>query len=398
MKKKTKIILGVALLIIVSIVIMIIMQKSNNTLEKVQTGKASAINSKTMSINEAAAIASTSVNPSQWDESKVKKVTSADGEMVPVPKGYTESSVTTENRVESGFVIYEGENPVNDGNVADARAERNQWVWVPVPIVDRIYEEVDGKKISKLYAFTNSGSALRRNDNYEPAIVPKRDTESNLQTYLDGISADELYQELQAQFDETIESIKTYGGFYIGRYETGNLSQAKPVVQKYNTDIASQTWWEMYKKCKLIASQENVQTSMIFGNLYDETLQWLHDMTANNFMNFSKLVTDSREWGNYNNVTLQYKTSKDSSEETKEVNTSRIIPTGGSEATMKNNIYDMAGNVWERTLEVASAICRVYRGGSYRNISSDFPATCRVSSFLGSNDDSDGCRAYLYIK
>ena len=40
-----------------------------------------------------------------WDLSKVDKVESADGIIVPVPKGYTASEVTGENTVKDGFVI-----------------------------------------------------------------------------------------------------------------------------------------------------------------------------------------------------------------------------------------------------------------------------------------------------
>ena len=45
-----------------------------------------------------------------WDSNKVDKVTSEDNIVVPVPKGYTASSVATENIVSEGFVIYENTN------------------------------------------------------------------------------------------------------------------------------------------------------------------------------------------------------------------------------------------------------------------------------------------------
>ncbi len=47
------------------------------------------------------------VMPEGWDNTKVNAVESADKVVVPVPKGYTESSVATENKVSEGFVIYE---------------------------------------------------------------------------------------------------------------------------------------------------------------------------------------------------------------------------------------------------------------------------------------------------
>ena len=50
-----------------------------------------------------------------------------------------------------------------------------------------------------------------------------------------------LSQEMEENFYKMIESIKKYGGFYIGRYETGNLNQEEVVIQKMNEYIASTT-------------------------------------------------------------------------------------------------------------------------------------------------------------
>ena len=47
-----------------------------------------------------------------------------------------------------------------------------------------------------------------------------------------------------------LASVEKYGGFYIGRYETGNLSKETVLVQKGNNDMGSQTWYNMYKRCK----------------------------------------------------------------------------------------------------------------------------------------------------
>ena len=47
-----------------------------------------------------------------WDLSKVNKVKSEDNIIVPVPKGYTASTVAGEKSVSTGFVIKEG----NDGS------------------------------------------------------------------------------------------------------------------------------------------------------------------------------------------------------------------------------------------------------------------------------------------
>ena len=93
-----------------------------------------------------------------WDLNKVDKVTSADKIVVPVPKGYIASSVSTENKVAEGFVIYEGQEAVTDTNVDTARTTRNQFVWVPVVNPSEMYgTDKDGKKWGKLYDFSASG-------------------------------------------------------------------------------------------------------------------------------------------------------------------------------------------------------------------------------------------------
>ena len=40
---------------------------------------------------------------------------------------------------------------------------------------------------------------------------------------MEGISRSELLQEKREEFYEMLESVKTYEGFYIGRYELGNI-------------------------------------------------------------------------------------------------------------------------------------------------------------------------------
>ena len=65
--------------------------------------------------------------PEGWEGSKVTAVESADGVTVPVPIGYTASSVASEKTVSGGFVIYEGTDAVTDSNVDTAKTTRDQF-------------------------------------------------------------------------------------------------------------------------------------------------------------------------------------------------------------------------------------------------------------------------------
>lgn len=76
-----------------------------------------------------------------------------------------------------------------------------------------------------------------------------------------------------------------------------------------------------------------------------------------------EIADDSTSWGNYKNATFEYVNSSGSTT-TKNENSSTIIPTGSTEYTKANNIYDLAGNVYDWTMEARSPYYRVYRGGS----------------------------------
>ena len=348
----------------------------------------------------------------------------ASGDKVPVPNGYVGSSVAGENEIDTGYVIYEGEEAVTDSNVADAQKNRNQYVWVPVPDISKFYgTDANGKKWGKIYTFSSSTSSgydeitgtqpynwsesngvmtISSKTNYrEPDVVAKYsstgyDMDSTLKTRgLGAKTTHEFLNQLEKEFNNMIVSVEKYGGFYIGRYETGNINQETPVVQKGNTNISSQTWYNMYKRCKNIKGDNtNVETGMIWGNQWDRTLMWLIETGSKTK---EQIADDSTSWGNYNNATFEYVNSSGSTV-TKNENSGTKIPTGNTEYTKANNIYDLAGNVYDWTMEASSTSSRVYRGGYY-NYNGDYtPADNRNYGYPTSSHNFYGCRSALYIK
>ena len=324
--------------------------------------------------------------PDGWNGDKVNPVKSEDNIVVPVPKGYTASTVEGEKSVSSGFVIKEGSN-------GGATSGINEFVWVPVSNISDIYDEANNA--GQLWDFSGTTSTKRtypttkNSGNREPDVVTKASegSDSTSGTQYDAVStnlqqaglsstatASDFKVQLQTEFNEMINSVKKYGGFYIGRYETGNLSQTKAVVQKNNSDINGQTWYTMYKVCKTIKANDNVATSMLWGCQWDATMRWMQTSTNSEVANFP---TNSAEKGNYS---------------------SSPIVTGSNSSYAVNNIYDMAGNVWDWTIEAGNTGGRVKRGGYYFYTGSTSPASVRNNYDPTVCNSNNCCRSTLYVK
>ena len=311
-----------------------------------------------------------------------------------------------------------------DINVFNLQKERNQYVWVPVKDPSRIYGvDENGKLWGKLYDFSSVGRtplnwsettagimSISNKTGYREPDVTHYDTDydidSSLQGYLNGKTQYNLLsKELEEYFYTTIKSIQKYGGFYIGRYETGDLSSTA-AVRKMNTDINNQTWYTMYEKCKSLKDDnENVITSMIWGSLWDETLSWLVESGAiisdGNELTYLLVGINSTSWGNHYNATFSYiPTGATTPEETlsKTKNSSTIIPTGSSSYTKANNIYDLAGNVRDWTLETYSNYGRSICGSDYDSHGSIFDPQIVHHGYPDSSKSDYGCRSLLLIK
>ena len=110
----------------------------------------------------------------------------------------------------------------------------------------------------------------------EPKLDVYAKQSTHLTQYLGGISRYEFLMEMEQEFYEMLQSVATYGGFYMGRYEVGDLNQTSPVVKRMNTNINNINWFQGYKKCKkLSGTNTNVKTSMIWGTQYGQVLNWL---------------------------------------------------------------------------------------------------------------------------
>ena len=354
-------------------------------------------------------------------------------ESTDVVNGYNVQSLNEENNIEDNTTSTDENNneqllednsveelsndniTQQDINIFDLQKSTNQYVWIPVKDISRIYGVDDNKKLyGKLYDYDNTGRVLLEEQDglFEPGLASLFDNDAIFQSVFDGKTHDEfLFKELEEDFYKTIKSIQKYGGFYVGRYETGGLSE-NSVVRKMNTDTSNQTWYAIYEKIKsLKGANGNIETLMIWGSLWDEILMWLLESGATisdgSSLTYS-LINESTSWGNYLNSEFNYipensQTPEATEEKKKYVD--NTVPTGSSDYTKINNIYDLAGNVYEYTAETAINQLRVIRGGIY-NTSINFlyssvafrNAVTDMLNKLPFNVLQVGSRAILLIK
>ena len=288
--------------------------------------------------------------------------------------------------------------------------KNNEWVWVPVDsaTLATMYEESSDEKTlcgttgetavkTKLYSKsitigtdtnkttitrTTPGTSTSTSGSFrEPdLVVGSKGTsydakEEYYKTILGFESKEKMAEAFVDDYNEMIASIGQYGGFYIGRYE---LSEAG--VQKDKETLVNTSWYDLYKKCKELNASDKVKTQMIWGCQWDVTMNWLISSGAKTSDEVNK---DSSSWGNYNNTSVK---ADDGTTEIKESGTGSILNTGETTFTMANNIYDLAGNVWEWTQEASYVDSRAYRGGSYSTSGSSLPASYRVGSYPGYSD------------
>lgn len=280
-----------------------------------------------------------------------------------VPKRYS----YIEGNANNGYVIKDINN--------------NEWVWVPVQnaVIDVSYYPTDGTKDDEinaiiggitnlglypmaikvsggnyksiLYNFTSSGQTAipytSSNTGYaEPKFLTNADGSSTI-----------TQSTIQTDFNNMINKVKQYGGFYVGRYEiTGT---ATVPTEKSGIPITGNSWYDSYNTCKNVTNgNTNVITQMIWGCTWDKILGWL--ATSLNGKTYSQIV-DSTSWGNYNVSTVL---ANDNTTTIKASGTSIILNTGITNFTKANNIYDLAGNIEEWTAEANQEDSRVLRGNN----------------------------------
>ena len=313
-----------------------------------------------------------------------------------------------------GFEQVEGTTLENGLTIQDSKG--NQYVWVEVPKTTTVYPTA-GLNIKDFtteeYTAIETDLHTYTND-YRNGTTYKDEYYSDATTGLKS----EQYTALKQKM---LKSVYKNGGFYIGKYETGIESTPKtsgssttapeeiPVIKQnaypYNYVTCSQAQTLANKM-----ESGNYTSSLMFGVQWDLVLKYLETKgTAQ-----ADLKTDSTSWGNYSNnlwnITNEnskyaiLNTSNYTLDWTsgaygkKDSNKSVLLSTGASETFSKQGIYDIAGNVWEWTLEYTanSSLPCAIRGGNFNYNGSNYPAANRYYSFTTVYSSDFGFRLSLY--
>ena len=276
-------------------------------------------------------------------------------------------------------------------------ANNNEYVWVEVPKTSTVYSTA-GTNISN---FTDGEYTKIEND-------LKRYTSD----YSNSVYNDKN-QEFLNQYINMLKSVYINGGFWIGRYEAGleegksprtahiNITENDRAVIKPNkipyTYVTIVEAQELAKRM----NYESCTSSLIFGLQWDLTLKYIEKKNATVRSN---LISNSTTIGNYYNSGFTLTRGKFAqhgallkwyefnSEEKKDLvseskkkaqslaSNAMLLTTGATEATNLQQIYDIAGNVYEWTMEYEpNSNNYVFRGGSSDNDGLTAPAKYRIS-------------------
>lgn len=288
------------------------------------------------------------------------------GEQVPIPEGYIVSENSDENIVNKGLVI------------SDSRG--NEYVWISCT--------VDSSSNKLQYKRTEWGVEKDGTDNsraIKDELTLKDIDVTYSKTDTDNGINEEISKEIVAQINAEKESIKKYGGYYIGRYEVGKDNKTA-VMKAEQEPYVNIKWSKAYELAKGIGGGEGATTYLCSSYSWDTAINFIQNTTGKNYA--TSIIGFNGNW--------KSQEVKDSSGKViKPVNTAQKLNTGLTTALC--NIYDMGGNVGEFTTELNPGTSEtvVLRGGDNYGVN---PAGYRWDGNSGIAFSNVGFRATLFLK
>ena len=307
----------------------------------------------------------TVAKPGTWTSSNVTPIADGNGGTVPLPNGF----YYVGGDYDSGLVISDKQ---GDTMTASGVNMGNQFVWIPVS------SEADLTRTN----FDANGKPTTEN--------PSIGASSTLceEPYSSGYATE------ASEYNTMKTQVLKYGGFYIGRFEAGvNSTTLRTKVTTNQTVVCKKgvapynyvPWGKaMNDANKAFApsdyNSDNVKTN---GAVYLAK----NYASQHNYTSVTSTLTYGCEW----DAMCRYIGDSQRTTPTK----SKVELTGSVSTDVSKNIYDLAGNCLEWTMEAYNTNYRVGRGGyCYGAV----PVSIRLDVLPTFSYDTYSFRPTLYIK
>ena len=290
---------------------------------------------------------------------------------------------------EEGIVISDDPNDENKGTSWEVAKtlKGNQFVWVPV-------EDDSAFKTYEGYYNGDIDSKLKNcKEPYENGYANEVD-----------------------EYNAMKDSVLEHDGFYVGRYEAGTASEEErtsgsgitdDVVVKQGANVYNYIGWSnsnnmtnetggAVQKAKEFADEKgytSVTSTLMYGVQWDAIMAWIEPRYKSQDIEIKKDLLEEKNF-------VADSTGKGNYREDENTNSwkGKVTTTGASDDYDIKNIYDLAGNIHEWTMESYGTNLRVFRGGGYGSTGSGGPASNRKNSnYPASSSGIIGFRLTLYL-
>ena len=297
----------------------------------------------------------TVAKPGTWTSSQVTPIADGNGGTVPLPNGfyYIGGDIST------GLVISDKQ---GDTMSASGTSMGNQFVWIPV-----------------------SSEADLTRTNFDANGQPTTDAPASGSNVTDCSEPSASGYSTEAEEYNTMKTqVLKYGGFYIGRFEAGvnsttlraGATTAQTVVCKKG--VAPYNWVPWGKAMNDASEAEGKSGAVYLAKNF---------ASQHNYTSVTSTLTYGCEW----DAMCRY--IGDSQRTTPKKSAPEL--TGSVSTDVSKNIYDLAGNCREWTMEAYDTNVRVCRGGYYDYA---LPVSIRGNGTPTYGYDGTSFRPTLYIK
>ncbi len=293
---------------------------------------------------------------------------------VPIPEGFYYVGGTKEE----GVVISDNQADENKGTSYEVAQELigNQFVWIPVE---------DTSSYQRYVGYYNGS--------LESDLIPELLDICN-EPYEEG------YEEEAEEYNAMYVSVIKNKGFYVGRYETGTTSTSARTSSS-GTNVEDTVVKQGVYLYNYIGWNSNGSMSSDEGGAVELARQFAD---ANQYTSVTSTLIYGVQWdaimnfidSNYSTGTCDTNTSYVANSTGKGNYTGIITATGSNSEYSVKNIYDLAGNASEWTMEALDTRYRVIRGGNGTS-GLQYPASFRNGISPSASYADLGFRIALYI-